>query len=185
MSTTQSKSYSAAVLTISDSRSTGKNVDTVGPQLIQILTDAGFSLIESTIIPDEKNQIADALINLVDNKKPDLIITTGGTGISPRDTTPEATREVIKYEIPGLAECIRFEGSQNTKLAWLSRGVTGVRAQTIIINVPGSERGAIQSLSAVIGILKHAISTVKGESHECGKKLGEKDSLASEETLKA
>jgi len=156
----------------------------VGPQLVQILSDAGFEINEPVIIPDDYLTIVKTLESQLFNKNLDLIVTTGGTGISPRDTTPEATRAVIFYEIPGLAECMRFEGSKNTRLAWLSRGVAGVRAQSIIINVPGSERGAIQSLTAVMGILMHAIATVKGESHECGRKLGEKDSPDSSGLLK-
>lgn len=171
MSATKSKRFSARVLTVSDSRFTGENKDTVGPTIVEFLHKAGYETKAPVIVPDEYNSIIQALEKLLYDKKADLIITTGGTGISPRDVTPEATRAVIGYEIPGISECMRFEGSKKTEFAWLSRGIAGVRAQSIIVNVPGSERGAIQSLEAILEILPHALETVKGDSSECGKSL--------------
>ncbi len=170
MSETKSKFYSARVLTVSDSRSTGENKDTVGPMLMVILHKAGYETKSPVIVPDEYNSIIQALEKFLYDDKADLIITTGGTGISPRDVTPEATRAVINYEIPGFSEIMRIEGAKKTKYAWLSRGISGVRAQSIIVNVPGSERGAAQSLEAILDILPHALETVKGQTSECGKK---------------
>ena len=141
--------------------------------LIQMLADAHYQTKPPVIIPDDYNSIVQTLEKLLYDDRADLIITTGGTGISPRDVTPEATRAVIGYEIPGFAECMRSEGSKHTKYAWLSRGITGVRAQSIIVNVPGSERGAVQSLEAILEILPHALETVKGDSSECGKKVND------------
>lgn len=170
MSETQSKRFNARVLTVSDSRSTGENKDTVGPMLVDILKKAGYETKDPVIVPDEYNSIIQALEKFLYDDRADLIITTGGTGISPRDVTTEATRAVINYEIPGISECMRIEGSKHTKYAWLSRGIAGVRAQSIIVNVPGSERGAAQSLEAIIDILPHALETVKGQTSECGRK---------------
>lgn len=170
MSETQSKRFSVRVLTVSDSRSTGENKDTVGPLLVEILQKAGYETKEPVIVPDEYNLIIQAIEKFLIDDKADLIITTGGTGISPRDVTPDATRAVINYELPGFGECMRFEGSKHTKFAWLSRGIAGVRAQSIIVNVPGSERGAVQSLEAILEIIPHALETVKGQTSECGKK---------------
>ena len=175
MSGTQSKSYKAQVITVSDTRSTGENADTVGPMLTSILTDAGYDCIENIIVPDDRHQISSAVISLADEKEINLIVTTGGTGLSPRDITPEATRDVITREVPGISESIRLEGSQKTKHAWLSRGISGIRNNTLIINLPGSERGAVQSLESVLPILYHAIETLLGDTSECGKMVGEND----------
>lgn len=175
MSATQSKSYKALVITVSDTRSSGVNVDTVGPLLRSILTDAGFETTDSLIVPDDRIRISEALIKAADELKISLIITTGGTGLSPRDVTPEATLDVIIKEVPGFGECMRNEGSLHTKQAWLSRGIAGVRNQTLIINLPGSERGAIQSLESVLPIIHHALEIINGDTRECGKKMGEHD----------
>ena len=173
MSATKSKRFSARVITVSDTRFTGENKDTVGPMIVEFLLKDGYETKPPVIVPDDYNSIVQTLEKLLYDDRADLIITTGGTGISPRDVTPEATRAVIGYEIPGIAECMRFEGSKHTKYAWLSRGIAGVRAQSIIVNVPGSERGAIQSLEAILDILPHALETVKGDTSECGKKAND------------
>lgn len=175
MSGTPLKSYKACVLTVSDTRSTGENPDTVGPKLVEMLRDAGYKVSEPFIVPDDKDIIASTLINLADNDKFDFIVTTGGTGLSERDRTPDATREIIDFEVPGLGECMRFEGYKQTMFSWLSRGTAGVRGRSLILNVPGSERGAVQSLQAILPIARHALEIIKGDTHECGKKEGEND----------
>jgi len=162
---------------MSDSRSTGENVDTVGPMLTSVLKDLGAEIDAPVIVPDEKNELVKLLIKLIDEDGIDLVITTGGTGLAPRDVTPEATLEVITKEIPGLAEFMRHEGGMKTSKAYLSRGIVGIRGRSVIVNVPGSERGAMQSLEALLPLLPHALQTVRGESHECGSKLGEEDKI--------
>ncbi|MFH1675394.1 MAG: MogA/MoaB family molybdenum cofactor biosynthesis protein [bacterium] len=177
MSDKSLKSFKAQIVTISDSRSTGERVDTVGPILTGILRETGAGLKDPIIVPDEKNEIVKTLIKLVDEDRIDLVITTGGTGLAPRDVTPEATLEVISKEIPGLAELVRHEGGMKTAKAYLSRGIAGVRGSSLIINIPGSERGAVQSLEILLTLLPHALETLKGESHECGSKIGETDDI--------
>jgi molybdopterin adenylyltransferase len=175
MSATQSKSYKAQVITVSDTRSSGVNTDTVGPLLRSILSDEGYDTTEGVIVPDDRQLISQALIKAADEMKISLIITTGGTGLSPRDVTPEATLDVVTREFPGFCECMRYEGSLKTKRAWLSRGIAGVRNQTLIINVPGSERGAVQSLESVLPVIHHALEIINDDTRECGKKKGEHD----------
>lgn len=169
------KSFRARVVTASDSRSAGENVDTVGPMLTRALQDLGADAGPPILVPDEKGAIVDILTKLVDEDGIDLIITTGGTGLGPRDLTPEATREVVAKEIPGLAEFMRHEGGMQTSRAYLSRGIAGIRGRSMIVNVPGSERGARQSLDALMPLIPHALETIRGETRECGKKIGEGD----------
>ncbi len=171
------KSYKAQIVTMSDSRSSGERVDTVGPMLTGVLRDHGAEANDPVIVPDQKEDIVAVLKKLVDDDGIDLVLTTGGTGLAPRDVTPEATGEVVEKEIPGLSEYLRHEGGTKTIRAYLSRGIVGIRGSSLIINVPGSERGAMQSLESLLPLLPHALETVRGESHECGKKLGEKDHL--------
>jgi molybdopterin adenylyltransferase len=169
------KSFRAQVVTMSDSRSSGKRRDTVGPMLTDFLRDQGAEMNDPVIVPDEMEAIVEILTGLVDDDKIDLVITTGGTGLAPRDVTPEATIRVITTEIPGLAELMRHEGGMKTIKAYLSRGVAGIRSGSLILNLPGSERGAMQSIEILMPLLPHAIETIKGESVECGSKLGEED----------
>jgi molybdopterin adenylyltransferase len=172
---TESKSYKACVVTVSDTRHSGENIDTVGPKLVAMLATADFLTSGPFIVPDERKMISDILVRLIDSEMFDFVVTTGGTGLSQRDVTPESTLDVISREIPGLGECMRFEGSKNTKFAWISRGTGGIRNKSIIVNVPGSERGAIQSLESVLPLISHALQVLKGDTHECGKKMGEHD----------
>jgi len=171
MSETQSKSFKAWILTVSDSRSAGIHEDTVGPMLAKRLEKAGFEVHGIKIVHDNREKISDTLSQLADSKLADLIITTGGTGVSPNDVTPEATRDVISMEIPGIGECMRVCGSVKTPFAWLSRATAGVRGKCLIVNVPGSERGATESLDAILPFLNHAIETALGLTIECGKLL--------------
>lgn len=147
----------AAIVTCSDRVSRGAAVDEAGPALRAQLEGAGHTVVAHVVTPDERDQIADHLRRLADDERCDLILVTGGTGFAPRDVTPEATRDVIDREAPGLAEAMRAAGRAITPLADLSRGVCGVRGATLILDLPGSTKGATQSLAAVLDILPHAL----------------------------
>jgi molybdenum cofactor synthesis domain-containing protein len=154
----------AAVVTISDRCSAGTAIDTAGPAVCDLLRDQLQAHIAWTkIVPDEMDTIADVLKDLCD-RRVDLVITTGGTGISVRDVTPEATQSVIERELPGLAEAMRAVSAQKTPNALLSRGVTGVRGETLIVNVPGSLKGAVENLGAIMAAFPHAVKMLRGET---------------------
>jgi molybdenum cofactor synthesis domain-containing protein len=150
----------AVVLTISDSGAAGVRKDLSGPEVVSGLVALGAEIIASEIVPDDRALIASRLRHFADASLANLIVTTGGTGLSPRDVTPEATRDVIEREAPGLAELMRAEGVRITPLAALSRAVCGTRGRTLIINLPGSVRGARENLAALTRILPHAIALV-------------------------
>lgn len=154
----------AAVLTVSDRCSAGKMVDTAGPAVADLLQGELDARIAWTrTVPDEVEQIAEAMKDLCD-RRIDLVITSGGTGISPRDVTPEATRMVLDREIPGIAEAMRSSSCAHTLKAMLSRAVTGVRRETLIINLPGSRKAAMENLSAILPVLPHAVRMLRNES---------------------
>jgi molybdopterin adenylyltransferase len=148
----------AVVLTISDSAARGERADLSGPAVVAELQNLQAEIVATEILPDEQAQIAERLRHYADQGLANLIVTTGGTGLAPRDITPEATREVIEREAPGLAELMRQESLKITPLAALSRAVCGVRGRTLIINVPGSVRGARENLAAIARTLPHAIA---------------------------
>lgn len=152
------KTIRAVVLTISDSAARGERVDESGPAVAAELTAIGAEIIAAEILADEREAIAARLRDYADAGLADLIVTTGGTGLAMRDVTPEATRDVIEREAPGLAELMRAESLKITPLAALSRSVCGARGRTLIINLPGSIRGARENLAAVARLLPHAIS---------------------------
>ncbi|HUR37137.1 MAG TPA: MogA/MoaB family molybdenum cofactor biosynthesis protein, partial [Terriglobales bacterium] len=137
-------SYRAVILTISDSVSSGTREDTAGPALKDLLSSEGFVVVGREVVPDDQSTIAKALIRLCDSN--DLIVTTGGTGLGPRDVTPEATRSVCEREVPGMAEVMRAEGLKTTPFAALSRSVCGCRGEALIVNLPGNPSGAMDSL---------------------------------------
>ena len=147
----------AVVLTISDSASRSEREDLSGPAVVAELESLKAEIVATEILPDERELIADRLRHFADAGKVNLIITTGGTGFSPRDVTPEATRAVIEREAPGLAELMRSESLKITPLAALSRSVCGIRRRALIVNLPGSVRGAKENLAAIARILPHAI----------------------------
>lgn len=155
----------AAILTLSDKGSKGEREDLSGVLIKEMLERAGITIRFYDILPDEKSMIKEKLIEY--SGKVDLILTTGGTGLSPRDVTPEATLEVIEREIPGIAEAVRSEGLKKTKRAMLSRAVAGVRDKTLIINLPGSPKAVKENLEVIIDVIPHAIEKIKGDTKEC------------------
>lgn len=158
------------ILTVSDKGARGEREDRSGPTLGKMMAAAGAEIVRTHILPDEIDEIRAVLIKWSDEGL-DLILTTGGTGFSPRDWTPEATRAVIEREAPGIAEAMRAAGMKKTPTAMLSRGVAGLRKSTLIINLPGSEKGARESLEAIMDALPHGIDVLKGTAAECGKPL--------------
>ncbi len=162
------QSYSFAVLTMSDKGSRGEREDTSGEYLQRKLTEEGYALQSYTVIPDNKQVIIDSLIDLVDQKKISLIVTTGGTGVSPSDITPEAMVHVIEREVPGMAEAMRSASLLKTSRAMLSRGKVGTRGESLIINLPGSLKAARENLDVVLPVIQHALEKIRGGESDCG-----------------
>jgi molybdopterin adenylyltransferase len=152
----------AAVLTISDSTSQGKRKDVSGPAVAAILKEKGFTVISTDVVPDDKGRIAATIIQMAEVAQ--LVVTTGGTGLSARDVTPEATASVCDKQVPGIAELIRAEGLKETPLAALSRAICGARGKTLILNLPGSPKGAAASLNAVLHLIPHALELLEGKT---------------------
>jgi len=149
------------VLTISDRSSRGEREDASGPALARLIQAEGWSLDKQAVIPDDESTIRKTLIEWTDSDDLDIILTTGGTGFAPRDVTPEATRAVIEREAPGLAEAMRSASLKITPHAMLSRIVTGIRKKTLIINLPGSPKGAVENLQVILPVLPHAIQLLR------------------------
>ena len=156
------------ILTISDKGARGEREDRSGPAIREMIEAAGGEIVRAMIIPDEQDEIRAALIGWSDEGL-ELILTTGGTGFSPRDWTPEATKAVLDREAPGIAEAIRRAGMEKTPTAMLSRAVAGIRKRTLIVNLPGSEKAVRESLEAILPALPHGIEILKGEASECAK----------------
>lgn len=152
-----------AVLTVSDSAHRGLREDTGGPAVREVLSARGFEAVAYRVVPDDRSAIAEALREWADGGGVDLVVTTGGTGLGPRDVTPEATLEVVDRLVPGLAELMRWETRRHTPMAVLSRGVAGIRGRCLILNLPGSPRAVRQCLEAVLPVLPHALETLRGE----------------------
>jgi molybdenum cofactor synthesis domain-containing protein len=152
----------ASVVTISDSSFQGQREDLSGPAVVRMLEAAGFKVLHTSILPDEKEKIAARLIECSEMTR--LVVTTGGTGISPRDVTPEATRSVVERLIEGIPERMRAEGAKKTPKAALSRALCGIRGKSLILNLPGSPKGATESLESVIGLLGHMVDLLDGKT---------------------
>jgi molybdopterin adenylyltransferase len=161
------------ILTVSDKGARGEREDKSGPAVREIMEADGSEILQCRVVPDEPDLIRAALIEWSDEGL-DLILTTGGTGLSPRDWTPEATKAVIEREAPGISEAIRQAGMKKTPTAMLSRATAGIRKATLIINLPGSERGVRESLEAIMDALPHGIEILKGPAASCGKPYGKK-----------
>jgi molybdopterin adenylyltransferase len=158
--------YRAVIITISDKGSKGERQDTSGPRLREMLENA-YDVGEITIIPDEMDLIAETIKKQIDQEGFDLVVTTGGTGVGPRDVTPEATRAIIEKDLPGFSEAMRMESYRITPYALISRAICGIRHESIIINLPGSPKAAAECLSFVLRSLPHALEKVKGDPSEC------------------
>ena len=159
--------WRVGILTLSDKGSRGEREDLSGAAIRELLDPALFEVLEYKIIPDEQETIVAALVDWVDTKRLDLILTTGGTGVAPRDVTPEATRAVIEREVPGMAEAMRWASLQKTPHAVISRAVAGIRRQTLIVNLPGSPKAVRENLAVLLPALPHTIEKIKGDPSEC------------------
>lgn len=159
----------AGVLTISTKGSQGDRKDDSGETAAKMLEKSGYVLAKKKIVPDDIRQIADTIIEWVDNDRLSLIVTSGGTGLSPTDVTPQAMEEVIDYKVPGIGEAMRAASLQKTVHAMLSRAIAGVRGKSLIINLPGSPKGVEENLSVVLPALNHGLSKLTGDSTDCAK----------------
>ncbi|MBI9034937.1 MAG: molybdopterin adenylyltransferase [Bacteroidales bacterium] len=155
------KTIQIAIITVSDRSSKGEREDSSGPLLVKLAEEQGWNVIFKIIIPDEIPEIKKTLIEICDNTETDIILTTGGTGFTPRDVTPEATLSIIEKETPGISEAMRFESLKITPHAMLSRGVCGIRGNSLIINLPGSPKAAKENFNVVLPVLPHAIELIR------------------------
>ena len=162
--------FRAAIITASDKGSRGEREDLSGPAIAEMIEPQGYYVCSSTILPDEEEELYQEMVRLADEEKVDVIFTTGGTGLSPRDHTPEATLRAATRNVPGIAEAIRSYSMQITPRAMLSRAVSVMRGQTLIINLPGSPKAVRESLEFILPSLAHGIEIMKGEARECARK---------------
>jgi len=160
--------FTAGILTISDKGATGTRQDKSGVVILEILPSIDARIINYDVIPDEKDTIVKKLIKWADEGNIDILITTGGTGLTPRDVTPEATLAVVDRMVPGFAEAMRAESLKKTPHAMLSRAVVGTRGKCLIINLPGSPKAVRECLEVILPALPHAVETLKGQVDECG-----------------
>ena len=165
----EGRAFTAAIITVSDKGAVGKRVDESGPLIESMLKDAGYDVKETLIIPDEKSQLSQSLIRLADQRQINLILTTGGTGFSPRDVTPEATLAVCERMADGISEAIRMNSMQYTKRAMLSRAKSGIRGKSLIVNLPGSPKAVKETLEFLIPNIKHGIEILTGNASECAR----------------
>ena len=161
--------FRAAIVILSDKASSGIREDKSGPKAKEILEEKGYEVIETLVIPDDINRIKTELIRLSDGREADLILTSGGTGFSPRDCTPEATRDVADREAPGIAEYLRMRSMEITPRAMLTRGVSVIRGKTLIVNLPGSPKAVEECLGFILEPLEHGIRVLRGNVSECGR----------------
>ena len=159
--------FTAAVITVSDRSLRGERTDASGPQVVSILRNAGFDVTSTDTVPDERELISAAIIHASDDLDTALIVTTGGTGLAPRDVTPEATLAVCGRLVPGIPEVMRMRGLAHTERAMLSRGVAGIRKRSLVINLPGSPKAASENLEAIADALEHALLMLRKEPSDC------------------
>jgi molybdopterin adenylyltransferase len=162
------KMFTVGILTISDKGSRGERQDKSGEVIREILSSIDARIVNYDIVPDEKELIVKKLVKWVDEDNLNVLITTGGTGLTPRDVTPEATLDVVDRIVPGFAEAMRAESLKKTPMAMLSRAVVGTRGKCLIINLPGSPKAVRECLEVVLPALPHAVETLKGQAGECG-----------------
>lgn len=162
------KGFKIAIITVSDKGYRGEREDRSGKYMLDYFKEKGWEISDYSVVPDEIDIIKDKLIDICDSQKANLIITTGGTGFSERDVTPEATEVIIERKVPGFSEIIRIEGQKKTPRAILSRGISGIRKKTLIINLPGSIKGVKDSLEIIYPQLPHGIDILTGRDAECG-----------------
>ena len=162
--------FRVAVITSSDSGYEGKREDKSGPEIERIVKEYGYEVVHTIILPDERKILADEMMRIADNNIADLILTTGGTGFSPRDWTPEATKDIVEREVPGIPEAMRSYSLQITKRAMLSRAAAGIRKETLIINMPGSTKAVDECLQYIISELDHGLKILKGTASNCARK---------------
>jgi len=155
----------AAILTISDRASKGEYPDKSGEIIKSIIKDIQVEIVRYEIIPDDPKLIKQKFIEYCDSLKMDLVISTGGTGLGPRDFTPQVTAAIIEKEVPGISEAIRIEGLKSTRRAMLSRGITGIRGQTLIINLPGSPKAVQEALTTILEAVRHGLEMIQGKGH--------------------
>jgi len=156
-----------AVITMSDSGARGLRDDTSGEALKNLLSENGFELCHYTIVPDQVEPIVETVIEAIEGRGADLVLTTGGTGVSPTDVTPEAMDSVFEKEVPGMAEAMRAASLLITPKAVISRGRAGIRKQSLIINLPGSRKASLENIGVILPALQHAIEKIKGSSADC------------------
>lgn len=165
---TDPQPYQAAVITLSDKGSRGEREDTSGPAIVERLSREGYQIVEAILLSDDQEELEQQLRRLCDQRQPDLILTTGGTGFSPRDHAPEATLAVADRMAPGIAEAIRAHSLSITPRAMLSRGAAVLRGRTLIINLPGSKKAVLESMDCFLETLPHGLDVLRGESGDCG-----------------
>lgn len=157
-----------AVITMSDKGYAGEREDTSGPAVRKLLEERGFFCCHTEIVPDRVSAIVDAVIGAIEKKQADLVITSGGTGVAPSDVTPEAMDRVFEKEIPGMAEAMRAESLKITPHAMISRARAGIRRESLVINLPGSRKAALENITTILPALPHAIAKIKGSKQDCG-----------------